>query len=169
MQSHNYVPGVSGWKMHSNGTLEVDGKIRAIMEDAVEKPATPFAVEGDQVILSQVIVDAGKFSLDSILRTSTNTAGQKVFNGIGVGLGCMCEGGYTGTPGEKEEKPSVKIDFTVDVSAYPAALAGKITETELGESLATKIEHEVTARAHADNQMSARIGSVSALLIRYVM
>ncbi|UZS74353.1 hypothetical protein OQB66_08600 [Pseudomonas syringae] len=120
MQSHNYVLGVSGWKMHSNGTLEVNGKIRAVMHDPVEKPETPFAVDGDQVILSQVSIDEGSISPDWGLRTTTNAAGQTVLAGIG-GL-AVCR----------------------------------------GESLTAKIEHEVAARALADDRMSARIAHLEA-------
>ncbi|RMV35113.1 hypothetical protein ALP12_200299 [Pseudomonas savastanoi pv. phaseolicola] len=105
MQSHNYVPGVSGWKMHSNGTLEVNGKIRAIMEDPVEKPTTPFAVEGDQVFLTQAFIDAGKLSPDWGLRTTANAAGKIIVSGVGIGL----DEAPIETRDEAEEKVAVTI------------------------------------------------------------
>ncbi|KPY33137.1 hypothetical protein [Pseudomonas syringae] len=135
MQSHNYVPGVSGWKMFSDGTLIIDGRVRAKLNPGADKSETPFAVDGDQVFLSQAFIDAGKLSLDWVVRTTTNAAGQTVFAGVGAGLGCMCEGGYTGTPGDKEEKAEVKIDFTGDASKVLDDLLGTISETDLSEGL----------------------------------
>ncbi|WP_434721189.1 hypothetical protein ACOZ4J_14815 [Pseudomonas syringae pv. actinidiae] len=165
MQSHNYVQGVSGWKMHSNGTLEVNGKIRAIMEDPVEKPATPFAVEDEQVILTQAFIDAGKLSPVWGVRTTTNAAGQTVFAGIGAGLSCMCECGYTGTPEDKAEKAEVKIDCTVDASKALDQISKLISTTELAqsiESLKIRIEHEASGRVCADDALSCRISAVEA-------
>ncbi|KPB95751.1 hypothetical protein [Pseudomonas syringae group genomosp. 3] len=113
MQSHNYVPGVSGWKMFGDGTLVIGGRVRAKLNPGTEKAETPYAAVGDQVILSQAFVDAGKFA----------------------GMSCMCKGGYTGTPGDKEEKAEVKIDFTGDASKVLDQLLGTISETDLSEGL----------------------------------
>ncbi|MFA0969560.1 host specificity protein J [Pseudomonas amygdali] len=165
MQSHNYELGVSGWKMHSNGILEVNGKIRAVMDDPVDKPATPFAVDGDQVILSQVSIDEGSISPVWGVRTTINAAGQRVFAGVGAGLGCMCEGGYTGATGDKQDEPGVKIDFTVDVSKGLDQISKLISTTELAqsiESLKFRIEHEHSSRVCADDTLSCRISAVEA-------
>ncbi|MEE5068649.1 host specificity protein J [Pseudomonas alliivorans] len=131
MQSHNYVLGVSGWKMHSNGTLEVNGKIRAIMVEQVDKPETPFAVQDGQVFLTQGLIDAGKLSSSWTLRTTINSAGQTVLTGLGWPIGC----GYTGTPADKAEKAEVKIDCTAGASKVLDQMLGTISETDLSESL----------------------------------
>ncbi|MCF4983965.1 hypothetical protein [Pseudomonas syringae] len=45
MQSHDYVPGFSGWKMHEEGRLEVCGVIRMVFpEGAPMKSLPPFTV-----------------------------------------------------------------------------------------------------------------------------
>ncbi|MBD8685025.1 hypothetical protein [Pseudomonas sp. CFBP 13719] len=45
MQSHNYVPGVSGWKMHKGGRLEVGGVIRVVLSEGAQAPQPdPFVV-----------------------------------------------------------------------------------------------------------------------------
>ncbi|RXT63061.1 hypothetical protein [Pseudomonas syringae] len=158
----------AGYSIKKEGdkfTFSHDGVPRIVLgnlDKADEKIETPFAVEGDQASLAQAFIDAGKLSPDWVLRTTTNAAGQTVLAGVGAGLGCMCGGGYTGTPGDKEEKPSVKIDFKVDVSKGLDQLRAALSETELGKALAAKIEHEFTIRASADTQLSARIGAVEA-------
>ncbi len=160
MQSHNYVPGVSGWKMHSNGTLEVDGKVRAIMADQVEKPETPFAVQGGQVFLSQQIVDSARFAV----KMSLTDGGQYVLGGIG--LGCTC-GDVAGSPDDKTETPGAKIDVSVDASKVLDQLSAAISTTDLAQSIqgaADRIKDEALARASADAAVSARIGAVEAAL-----
>ncbi|ARA79614.1 hypothetical protein ACDH60_10285 [Pseudomonas ficuserectae] len=158
----------AGYSIKKEGdkfTFSHDGLPRIVLgnlDKADEKIETPFAVEGDQVSLAQAFIDAGKLSPVWGVRTTTNAAGQTVLAGVGAGLGCMCEGGYTGTPGDKEEKPSVKIDFKVDVSKGLDQLRAALSETELGKALAAKIEHEFTIRASADTQLAARIGAVEA-------
>ncbi|WP_122367151.1 hypothetical protein [Pseudomonas coronafaciens] len=154
-------------------TFLYDGVPRIVLgnlDKPDEKAELPFAVEGDQVFLTRVFIDAGRLSPDWVVRTTTNAAGQIVFAGIGAGIGCMFGGGYTGTPGDKEEEVEVKVDFSVDVSKgqhqhqHQHQHRAAISETELGKALAAKIEHEVTTRASADTQLAARIGSVEAAL-----
>ncbi|MEE4133084.1 hypothetical protein V2I60_19935 [Pseudomonas viridiflava] len=84
MQSNNYVPGVSGWKMFGDGTLVIDGRVRAKLNPGTEKAETPYVVVGDQVILSEAFVDASKMSSDYALKVSTNAQGQMFCAGIGV-------------------------------------------------------------------------------------
>lgn len=147
-------------------SLSHDGVTRMMwgnLTESAEKSETPFFVDGDQVFLGQAFINAGLLNPDWVVRTTTNAAGQTMCAGIGAGLGSMCEGGHTGTPGDKE-KAEVKIDFKVDVSKGLDQLRAATSETELGKALAARIESEVTARAHADNQMSARIGSVEGAL-----
>lgn len=192
IQSSDYVPGVSGWKIDGNGRLELnDGNRRVIAKMLMvttagpgmtndqaqasiteslraevaagcseEKSDTPFAVKGDQVILTQAFIDAGKISPVLGVRTSVNAAGQTVFAGIGAGLCCMCEGGDTSTPGDKEVKAEVKTDFTGDFTNSSDKLCAAISETELSKALAARIGHEVTARACADTQLFARVGTL---------
>lgn len=147
-------------------TFFYDGVPRIVLgnlDKADEKIETPFAVEGDQVFLTQAFIDAGKLPPVGFLRTTTNSAGQTVLAGIGVGLGCMCEGGYAGTPGDKENG-EVKTGLSFDVWKSMDQFSAAIIKTNLGESLTARIEREVTARASADTQLSARIGSVEASL-----
>ncbi|RMT20497.1 hypothetical protein [Pseudomonas amygdali] len=155
------LPEYSIKKQGDTLTFLYDGVPRIVL-GKLDKPDLPFAVEGDQVFLTQAFIDAGRLSPVWGVRTTTNAAGQTVLAGVGAGLGCMCEGGYTGTPGDKEEKPSVKIDFKVDVSKGLDQLRAALSETELGKALAAKIEHEFTIRASADTQLAARIGAVEA-------
>ncbi|RML70566.1 hypothetical protein ALQ91_04261 [Pseudomonas syringae pv. syringae] len=160
------IPEYSIKKQGDTLTFLYDGVPRIVLgnlDKPDEKADLPFAVEGDQV-LTQAFIDAGKLSPVWGVRTTTNAAGQTVFAGIGAGLGCMSEGGYTGTPGDKEEKFEVKVDFSIDVSNGLHQRRAAISETELGKALAAKIEHEVTTRASADTQLAARIGSVEAAL-----
>jgi hypothetical protein len=48
MQSENYVPGVSGWKLHKGGFLEIDGvmRISGLAEAAKETPKPFVVVDG---------------------------------------------------------------------------------------------------------------------------
>ncbi|MCJ2375185.1 hypothetical protein [Pseudomonas sp. RGM 3321] len=114
----------AGYSIKKEGgkfTFFHDGLPRMVLGNlgkAEEKIDTPFAVEGDQVILNQAFIDAGTPSNSWALRTTTNAAGQTVLAGIGGLVGCC------------------------------------------GESLTAKIEHEVNARASADTQISARVGAV---------
>lgn len=137
------------------------------LEKTAEKLETPFTVQGDQVFLDQGFIDDGKFSNSGTLRTTTNAAGQTVLAGIGTGLRCMCEGGYTGTRGDKAEKAEVKSDCAADASKALDQIKSILGTTELATSLtnvAGKIKEEASARAAADATMSARIGSVEAAL-----
>lgn len=147
-------------------TFFYDGVPRIVLgnlDKPDEKLELPFSVEGDQVSLTHAFIDAGKLS-PWTLRTTTNDAGHTVLAGIGWPIGCTHGAGYTGAPGDNEEKAEVKVDFSVDVSKGMHQLRAAISETELGESLAAMIEHEVTTRAVADTQLAARIGSVEAAL-----
>ncbi|AKT31001.1 host specificity protein J [Pseudomonas syringae pv. actinidiae] len=205
MQSHNYVPGVSGWKIDENGRLELnDGNRRVIANmqmvttagpgmtnDQTQASITeslreevsarshadksvatqigalqynvgrdmPFTVEGDQAILSRASIDAAKISPLWVVRTTTNAAGQAVMAGIGAGLGCMCEGGHTRTPGDKEERAEVKVDFTGDVSKLLDKLLAAISETEQGKALTAKID-QIPYRSEV--QLSDRVETLEA-------
>ncbi|MBV1814525.1 hypothetical protein KTT58_17410 [Pseudomonas viridiflava] len=161
MQSHNYVPGVSGWKMHSNGTLEVKGKVLAIMVEQAETPELPFAIEGDQVILSQAFIDDSKMSAGWKVRTVLNGAGQRVFAGIGVGIDEVPGGGVAHELGRSS------LDAATNASKLLDQISSIIGTVELAQSLrgaADMIKEEASARTAADAMMSARIGSVEAAL-----
>ncbi|PYD05942.1 host specificity protein J [Pseudomonas syringae pv. maculicola] len=209
MQSSNYVPGVSGWKIDKNGRLELnDGNRRVIAKmlmvttagpgmtnDQAQASITeslreevsarshadksvatqigalqcnvgrdlPFTVEGDQVILSRASIDAAKISPVWGVRTSVNAAGQTVFAGIGAGLCCMCEGGDTSTPGDKEVKAEVKADFAGDVSKSLDKLRAVISETQLGKALTAKID-QIPYRSEV--QLSDRIKTLEACVVQ---
>ncbi|RXT72247.1 hypothetical protein B1F77_26890 [Pseudomonas syringae] len=161
----------AGYSIKKEGekfTFLHDGVPRIVLgnlDKADEKIETPFAVEGDQVSLAQAFIDAGKLSPVWGVRTTTNAAGQTVLAGVGAGLGCMCEGGYTGTPDDKAEKAEVKIDCTVDASKALDQISKLISTTELAqsiESLKVRIEHEHSSRVCADDTLSCRISAVEA-------
>lgn len=107
MQSADYVPGVSGWKM-DKGLLEVNGgpcgPVRiGVLEDPEVRPsegrlaaccltkqdvAEPFiVVDGvtyiNQAIFNQGFVDPGRFKVN----LTVNERGQHVVAGIGLGVG----------------------------------------------------------------------------------
>ncbi|SOQ06530.1 host specificity protein J [Pseudomonas syringae group genomosp. 3] len=209
IQSSDYVPGVSGWKIDGNGRLELnDGNRRVIAKmlmvttagpgmtnDQAQASITeslreevsarshadksvatqigalqcnvgrdvPFTVEGDQVILSRASIDAAKISPLWVVRTTTNAAGQTVMAGIGAGLGCMCEGGHTRPPGDKEERAEVKVDFTGDVSKRLDKLLAAISETELGKSLTAKI-NQIPYRS--ETQLPDRVKTLEACVVQ---
>ncbi|WP_346394630.1 hypothetical protein [Pseudomonas syringae] len=148
-------------------TFFYDGVPRIVLgnlDKPDEKLELPFSVEGDQVSLTHAFIDAGKLSPGWGLRTTTNSAGQKVLSGFGVGLKCMCEGGCAG---DKDEKPGDKTDFTVDASKVLEEIKKSISASEPErslEGLAEHLKYEVMARAMVDTQLAARIGSVEAAL-----
>ncbi|KTC59112.1 hypothetical protein [Pseudomonas savastanoi] len=155
-------------------TFSHDGLTRVMwgsLTDSADKPATPFHAEGDQVFLTQAFIDAGKLSPDWVVRTTTNAAGQTVLAGVGAGLGCMC-GGYTGTPGDKEDEHAVKIDFEVDASKVLDQLLGSISETELSEGLKNfKLEDFLSelkkeALTRDDAQLPDRIKTLEACVVQ---
>ncbi|RMV44429.1 hypothetical protein [Pseudomonas syringae group genomosp. 3] len=168
----------AGYSIKKEGdkfTFSHDGVPRIVLgnlDKADEKIETPFAVEGDQVSLAQAFIDAGKLSPDWVVRTTTNAAGQTVLAGVGAGLGCMCGGGYTGTPGDKEEKAEVKIDFTGDASKVLDQLLGTISETDLSEGLKnfnlgdflSELKKDVVTRD--DAQWPGRIKNLEACVVQ---
>lgn len=166
MQSHNYVPGVSGWKMHSNGTLEVEGKVRAIMVEQAETPELPFSVQGDQVILSEAFVDASKMSSDYSLKLSTNAQGHIFCAGIGVGI--------DEAPAEKvvDALGRSALDDATDASKVLDRLLGSISETELSEGLKnfnledflSELKKDVVTRD--DAQLPGRIKTLEACVVQ---
>ncbi|RMV88557.1 hypothetical protein ALP04_01281 [Pseudomonas amygdali pv. sesami] len=167
----------AGYSIKKEGdkfTFSHDGVPRIVLgnlDKADEKIETPFAVEGDQVSLAQAFIDAGKLSPDWVVRTTTNAAGQTVLAGVGAGLGCMC-GGYTGTQGDKEDEPAVKIDFEVDASKVLDQLLGSISETELSEGLKNfKLEDFLSelkkeALTRDDAQLPDRIKTLEACVVQ---
>lgn len=74
MQSANYVPGVSGWKMHKEGRLEVEGAIRVVLgQPAVDKPEPKplIVIDGEPYIDSQFLVSADKVAVNERCAPST--------------------------------------------------------------------------------------------------
>lgn len=92
MQSANYVPGVSGWKMHKEGRLEVNGDVRVVLSEAAEdKPEPkPFIVVDSVMHISEAEVERAKIAKIKIKQDwSLKTVlldGRHVLAGIGLGV-----------------------------------------------------------------------------------
>lgn len=92
MHSHNYVPGVSGWKLYENGNLEIDGLIRSgpAKGEAVKAEPKPFIVVDGVTYISEAEVERGsitKAKLDAMWSVKTELRnGNYVCVGVGVGI-----------------------------------------------------------------------------------
>lgn len=93
MQSHNYVPGVSGWKLYENGNLELDGTIRSgpAKGEVVKAEPKPFIVVDGVTYISEAEVDSAfvsKAKIESMWSVKVELRNGKCFAaGIGVGEG----------------------------------------------------------------------------------
>ncbi|KAA8689565.1 Uncharacterized protein ALO80_00882 [Pseudomonas caricapapayae] len=159
----------AGYSIKKEGdkfTFFHDGVPRMVLgnlDKAEEKIDTPFAVDGDQVILTQAFIDAGKIPPVGFLRTTTNAAGQTVLAGLCWSIGCAAFSANATAPkctsDHREMKASVDAAETL---GQINDLIGTAKFVDPLESVTAKIEHEVTSRAIADTQLSARIASVEA-------
>jgi hypothetical protein len=115
MQSANYIPGVSGWKMSKDGQLEVNGAIRVVLREAAEdKPEPkPLIVVDGVIYISEVEVERATIANRKIAQDSSVTtvllSGRCVATSMGMGIEsqflvsadkfrikCMCGGGVAG-------------------------------------------------------------------------
>ncbi|QOI04609.1 hypothetical protein [Pseudomonas savastanoi] len=147
-------------------TFSHDGLTRVMwgnLTDSADKPATPFHAEGDQVFLSQVLVDAGKLSTDWGLRKTTNAAGQMIVTGVGIGLG--------EAPIEKvvDALGRTACDAETDAKKVLDHLLGSISEADLSEGLKnfkledflSELKKEVVTRDEAQEKVAVTIGGVN--------
>ncbi|MDU8454812.1 hypothetical protein [Pseudomonas syringae group sp. J254-4] len=143
-------------------TITHDGYIRMMLgkiTESSEKPETPFAVDGDQLFLSQALVDAAKMSVN----VTTNAAGQMIVTGVGIGL--------DEAPIEKvfDSMGCTACDAETDASKVLDKLLGSISETELSEGLKnfkledflSELKKEVVTRDEAEEKVAVTIGGVN--------
>jgi len=94
MQSHNYVPGVSGWKLHHDGHIELNdspqGSVRIGSRSSLDQEQ-PFVVEDRQLKLSRAqiddavaecakFVDVSRFQI----KLSLSQSGDAYVTGVGI-------------------------------------------------------------------------------------
>lgn len=142
MQSENYVPGVSGWKLHKeNGEIELNGMARvAGLTDEVSTPKPFIEIDGVTYI-SQALIQgsAAKAVADKIasmwsVKLQANGQGQYVAAGIGLGA---------------QEKESTDFDKVVSKGAdavlefLARAIAGTRLAAELKAAAPASIAEQV--------------------------
>lgn len=155
MQSKNYVPGVSGWKLHTaTGFLEVNGVMRMgglLGADVKEPEPAPFIVVDGVTYIRRAEVGAGSVSQEKLdsnwqLKMSINSIGQVVASGVGIGL---------------DSQFLVEADrFAVEQSQRDATkllddLAAQLSKTELGSELAEQLE-----RFSSEEQLAEQVREV---------
>lgn len=114
MQSANYVPGVSGWKLHKNGSLEFKSSGDPCLSSVgKEESPKPFIVVDGVTYIRQESVDEASIQKPKLTPQWTVKLellnGQYVAAGIGLGIesqflvsadkyciNCMCRGGPAG-------------------------------------------------------------------------
>lgn len=114
MQSANYVPGVSGWKLHKNGSLEFKSSGDPCLSSVgKEEPPKPFIVVDGVTYIRQESINessAEKPKQDPQWTLKLELLNRRyVASGIGLGIAsqflvnadkyrisCMCCGGLAG-------------------------------------------------------------------------
>ncbi|MFW9088182.1 phage tail tip fiber protein [Pseudomonas sp. P2758] len=157
MQSSDYVPGVSGWKIDKN-LMEFNGgpwgptyigdlgKAPAVESDAVESSPKPFIVVDGATYISQAEVERASITKAQIrdmwsLKMQVNDHGQYVTAGIGLGI----ESQFLASA----EKFAIKepTDFEKALAKGAGAvlelLASSIKDTDLGADFLTPIADQV--------------------------
>lgn len=91
MQSANYVPGVSGWKLHKNGSLEFKSSGDPCLSSVgKEEPPKPFIVVDGVVYIRQASIDESSAQEAKLAPEWTIKLellnGKYVATGIGLGL-----------------------------------------------------------------------------------
>lgn len=129
MQSQNYVPGVSGWKMHKDGRLEVCGLIRVVLPEVaqIECPP-PFIIADGVMYFSQAEIQRGTITKAEIgsgwkLKMKLH-GGHYVVAGIGVGGQCSVA---TEQPGD-------------DANHKLEAMARSISDSQLCRAIRKRID-----------------------------
>lgn len=106
MQSEDYVPGVSGWKI-AKGLIEINGgpfgpvrigdleKVVEPIAGTAKTVSKPFIVVDGTTYISEALIKDG--SIDKALIKQCSVRMQATADGIGLGVGWrFCRGGYTG-------------------------------------------------------------------------
>lgn len=143
MQSKNYIPGVSGWKMHKDGRLEFGGVIRVVLSEGAQVPRPgPFVVIDGVTYIPKGEVRNAKMGL-----TVNARGGKYVAAGFNIGVADL-EAAQIAKPKSvdqvlKEMAESLKPLFTVRAKAFENAQA---------------------ERAASDHAIAARISAVEARL-----
>lgn len=129
MQSQNYVPGVSGWKMHKDGRLEVSGVIHVVLPERaqIESPP-PFIITDGVMYFSQAEIQRGTITKAEIgsgwkLKMKLH-GGHYVVAGIGVGGECGVAAEQSGD----------------DSSHILEAMARSIADSQLGRAIKKRID-----------------------------
>lgn len=134
MQSNNYVPGVSGWKLHKNGGFDFYSPGDPCLSSLGAKEAPkPFVVVDGVVYISAAEIERASVAAPKLAEDwSVNVQllnGRHVAAGIGLGL---------------DSQPLVSADrFAIndrDAGKILEELASHISKTELGSALAEQIK-----------------------------
>lgn len=157
MQSKNYVPGVSGWKMCADGSLEVNGTTRVKLGEPAAAEPKPFVIIDGVTYISEAEVERSKVASSKVdgfgIKLQVNANGDYVAAGCGVGI---------------QSQFIVSADrFAVNSKSTNQILddiSRAISETELAKALRA---FETTARAKADSATAARISALEARLTQF--
>ena len=163
MQSKNYVPDVSGWKLHKDGRLEIDGVTRVSgLTGATEPAPPPFVIVDGVTYFSQAAIDEAalkaKTSSDWRVTLQVNSQGQYAAAGIGIGL-------------DPHLFVSAEKFKTTPVSEFDAAMAkgagavldlvsSRIRDSELGASLKAGTADHIGSQVRAVLRAELRPGGL---------
>lgn len=173
MQSSDYVPGVSGWKMHKDGRLEVEGVVRVLVSRAAEEEpvaptesdlnalglnkadfAKPFIVVDGVTYINEAEVERSaikqKVSGNWLVQIQLRD-GKYVAAGIGLGMGSHflvdADRFVIKSPTEIE-----KALATGDMTKVLDLLAGKISESDLAKDIVSPIADQVREVIRAEKR-----------------
>ena len=125
MQSHNFKPGVSGWKLHKNGAFEFHSSGDPCLASLGKKEQPkPFVVVDGVTYISEAEVERGSITNakigDSWSIKMELRDGQYFAAGIGLGVGqCFCSGGYTG--GDQKPADQDLVDLIREAASKGAS------------------------------------------------
>lgn len=142
MQSANYVPGVSGWKLHKNGSLEFKSSGDPCLSSVgKEEPPKPFIVVDGVTYIRQEL--SNESSTEKPKLTPQWTVKLELLNGqyvaAGIGLGIASQFLVSANQFAIKEPNSFETAREKGADAVMDFLAGKTLDTKLGEDLKAKI------------------------------
>lgn len=147
MQSSDYVPGVSGWKIHKDtGSLEINGVARVSgLVDEEPKPK-PFIVVDGITYISEAEVERASIAKANIsdswsVKLTRNSEGHYVCKGMGLGLDSqiIVESGNFSIKPDPVKSDVEKAIESGDAKAILDALSSVISETDLGAEVQSRI------------------------------